>query len=151
MCAILFEFIPLEVSKIHYWVLISVGKGYHSLRSTDYGFTCTILWVDKTFKQMLNEDWFMGSVVFGLFVVLYLGCHYIQIVTGKWSFVFFQGLWAPQIDDSVRCQPITLSFEVFVFISEIPPIVTACVSALIEESGLSQLVLSPLKTSKNLP
>lgn len=36
------------------------------------------------------------------------------------------------------------------YMSEIPPILTACVSAPIEEAGLCQLVLNPLKTSKKL-
>ena len=99
---------------------------------------------------MLNEDWFMRSVVFWLLVVLSLGCYHIQIVTVKWPHVFFQGPWASQIVDGIRCQTVSLSLQVFVFTSEIPPIVTDCVSAPIEEAGLCQLGFSPLKTSKNL-
>ena len=99
---------------------------------------------------MLNEDWLMRSVVFWLLVVLSLGCYHVQSVAVKWPPVFFQGPWASQIVDGIRCQSASLSLEVFVFTSEIPPIVTDCVSAPIEEAGLCQLGFSPLKTSKNL-
>lgn len=111
-------------------------------------FKGTIMWVDRNFKQMLNEDWFIY-----VFDCCTLDCNYIQIVTVKWYHVFFQWLCkeqAPQIEESIWCQPITLSFEVFVFTSKISPIVAACVSTPIEEAGLCQLVRSPLKTSKNL-
>ena len=46
----------------------------------------------------------MRSAVFWLLVVLSLGCYHVQSVAVKWPPVFFQGPWASQIVDGIRCQ-----------------------------------------------